>query len=74
MDIHKIEVRDTKPKEVMVLHADGRITVSEDASPTETALLVISAMEKELKHMIDAAYARGYQDGYAANENGHEHE
>ena len=46
-----------QPYEVMRLHADGRITTSERAQPTEAAKLVLACMEQELKRLIAEAVA-----------------
>ena len=48
-------------KEMMTIHADGRITVSEDASPTETAKLVLEAMQGMLQGMLAREYERGVE-------------
>lgn len=53
-------MNNTKP--LMTLHADGRITVREDADVSETARLVLELMEEQLRNMIKAAYRRAIED------------
>lgn len=48
-------------KEVMTIHADGRITVSEDAKPSETAKLVLEAMQGQLQAMLARAAQPGWE-------------
>lgn len=46
----------TRP--TMTLHADGRITLSDDAQPTEAAAACIEAMSDMIQNMIKNAVSR----------------
>jgi hypothetical protein len=57
-------------KVMMTIHHDGRITVSEDAAPTETAKQVLDAMQSILQGMLLKEYQRGYDDATGFQEGG----
>ena len=66
------QVYSPKPdsKELMTIHADGRITVDESAAPTETAKLVLDAMQGMMQEMLRREYQRGYDDATEFQEGG----
>jgi phosphopantetheine adenylyltransferase len=49
-------------KEILTIHADGRITVSEDLKPTETAAKVLQIMRDEWLADIQCAKIRELQE------------
>jgi len=57
-------------RELLTIHTDGRITVSEDAQPTETAKLVLEAMQGMVQEMLRREYQRGYDDATEFQEGG----
>lgn len=59
---HILRVESQDAKELLTIHPDGRITVSEDAQPTETAKLVLEAMQSMVQGMLRREYQRGYDD------------
>ena len=53
---------------IMTIHPDGKITLGENAQPTEAAAACIEAMSGMIKNMIKAAHDCGYYEGRTANE------
>jgi hypothetical protein len=53
---------------IMTIHPDGRITLGENAQPTEAAAACIEAMSSMIENMIKAAHDRGYYEGRTAND------
>lgn len=56
-------VHSNQPKEILRIHSDGRITVTEDAKPTDTARQVLEAMSSMIQWMLKSEYERGYKAG-----------
>jgi hypothetical protein len=53
---------------IMTIHPDGKITLGENAQPTEAAAACIEAMSDMIKNMVKAAHDRGYYEGWTAND------
>jgi len=49
-------------KEILTIHADGRITVSEDCKPTETAVEVLRIMRDQWMADVQCAKIRDLQE------------
>jgi ArsR family metal-binding transcriptional regulator len=52
----------TSGEPIMTIHADGRITLREDAQPTEAAAACIRAMSDMIQDMIKNAVLRAQED------------
>lgn len=61
MEPNTIEFRESR-KEILTIHADGRITVSEDCKPTETAAEVLRIMRDQWLSDIQCAKIRELQE------------
>jgi len=61
MEPNTIKFRESR-KEILTIHADGRITVSEDCKPTETAAEVLRIMRDQWLADIQCAKIRELQD------------
>jgi len=64
MESNMIELRQTG-KEILTIHADGRITVSEDCKPTETAAEVLRIMRDQWLSDVQATKIREQQERIA---------
>ena len=61
LEPNTIQLKETG-KEILTIHADGRITVSEDCKPTETAAEVLRIMRDQWLSDIQCAKIRELQD------------
>jgi len=61
MESNMIELRKTG-KEILTIHADGRITMSEDCKPTETAAEVLRIMRDQWLSDVQATKIREQQE------------
>jgi hypothetical protein len=64
-----IQLKETG-KEILTIHADGRITVSEDLKPTETAAKVLQIMRDQWLADIQCAKIRDLQERIKLLEHG----
>ena len=60
MEPNMIQLKETG-KEILTIHADGRITVSEDCKPTETAAEVLRIMRDQWLSDVQCAKIRELQ-------------
>jgi hypothetical protein len=61
MEPNTIQLKETG-KEILTIHADGRITVSEDCKPTETAAEVLRIMRDQWLADIQCVKIRELQE------------
>lgn len=61
LEPNTIEFRESR-EEILTIHADGRITVSEDCKPTETAAEVLRIMRDQWLADIQCAKIRELQE------------
>ena len=64
LEPNMIQLKETG-KEILTIHGDGRITVSEDCKPTETAAEVLRIMRDQWLADIQCAKIREQQDRIA---------
>jgi hypothetical protein len=69
MEPNMIQLKETG-KEILTIHADGRITVSEDLKPTETAAKVLQIMRDQWLADIQCAKIRDLQERIKRLEHG----
>jgi hypothetical protein len=68
MEPNMIQLKETG-KEILTIHADGRITVSEDCKPTETAAEVLRIMRDQWLSDVQCAKIRELQSDVTQLEN-----